>query len=440
MRQSEQPGCVVALVERGRVIFEHAFGHSNLRSGETLTPRHRFRVASHSKSFTAAGIMKLREQRKLGLDDPVGRHVSGLHRAVAEATIAQLLAHSAGIVRDGGDGGHWQNLRPFDDAAALRAALTEPPTIPVNSRFKYSNHAYGLLGLVIEAITGEKFSSWIKRMIIDRAGLTETMPDVPLAEPAPIASGHTGKLPLGRRLIIPAGTPTHALAPATGFVSTAADLSRFFAQLAPATRRSVLSVASRREMIRPQWRYPHSAIERHYGLGVASGTTAGLHWFGHSGGFQGFITRSSMFPEHRLSLSILTNAIDGLAEEWVAGAIHILAGFARNGAPAERVRDWSGRWWGLWGATDLVPMGRRVTISYPSQAEPLAGASEIVVTGNDRGRIAEAAGGGSYGETARRVRGADGAVSEIWLGGERLVPEAEIVAEMNRCYGGLTDS
>ena len=105
-----------------------------------------------------------------------------------------------------------------------------------------------------------------------------------------------------------------------------------------------------------------------------------------------------MLPEHQLSISILTNSIDGPATEWILGAISILASFARKGAPVPRVRDWSGRWWGIWGAADLVPMGCRVTISYPSQMEPFASNSEVVVTGNDRGRIAEAAGGANYGE------------------------------------------
>ena len=84
MRASQQPGCIVAIAHRGRVVTEYALGHANLSTGEKLTPRHRFRIASHSKSFTAAGIMKLREQRKLRLDDPVGQYVKGLHRRVAE--------------------------------------------------------------------------------------------------------------------------------------------------------------------------------------------------------------------------------------------------------------------------------------------------------------------------------------------------------------------
>src|SRR3984957_17754280 len=95
MRQSEQPGCVIAVVQEGELILERAFGSADLRRGVALTPRHRFRVASHPKSFTAAAILKLREEGRLRLDDPVGRHVEGLHPEVAAATLTQPLSHSA---------------------------------------------------------------------------------------------------------------------------------------------------------------------------------------------------------------------------------------------------------------------------------------------------------------------------------------------------------
>src|ERR1700688_1125466 len=96
MRQSEQPGCIIAVAHRDQIVLERAFGYADLVRREALTPRHRFRIASHSKSFTAAGIMRLREQRKLRLDDPVGQYVKRLHPRVAEVTLAQLLSHSAG--------------------------------------------------------------------------------------------------------------------------------------------------------------------------------------------------------------------------------------------------------------------------------------------------------------------------------------------------------
>lgn len=113
VRASQQPGCIVAIAHGGTIVAEYAFGHANLATGEKLTPRHRFRIASHSKSFTSAGIMKLREQRKLRLDDPVGQHVKGLHPQVAETTIAQILSHSAGLTRDGTAGGQYSDSRPF---------------------------------------------------------------------------------------------------------------------------------------------------------------------------------------------------------------------------------------------------------------------------------------------------------------------------------------
>jgi D-alanyl-D-alanine carboxypeptidase len=302
LRHSDQPGCVIAAAVGGEVVLERAFGVADIGTGARLTPRHRFRVASHSKSFTATGIMKLREQGRLKLDDRAGQYVENLHPSVAEATIAQLLSHSAGLIRDGTDAGQWQDRRPFLAEEELRQALASAPIIPPNSRFKYSNHGFGLAGLIIEAITGEPFKDWIKREIIDAVGLGETEPDMPIVGAAPMARGHGAKLPLGRRLVIPGDNPTNALAPATGFVSTAADLARFFGQLDPAAERSVLSEASRREMTRPQWRDAYSSVERQYGLGIMRGKTADCEWFGHGGAFQGFISQTAVVPQHALAL------------------------------------------------------------------------------------------------------------------------------------------
>src|SRR5688572_8652774 len=201
MRLHEQPGCVVALAHRGRVVLEQAFGYADAAKRERLTPRHRFRVASHSKSFTAAGIMKLQEKRKLRLRDEVGRYVGGLDPAISRVTLAELLSHRAGIVRDGPDAGQFVDRRTFVDEAELRAHLESPPILKRNARFKYSNHGYALLGLVVRAATGEDYASWIAREVVAAAGLEETAPDMPLAKGTPFARGHTGRLPAGRRVI-----------------------------------------------------------------------------------------------------------------------------------------------------------------------------------------------------------------------------------------------
>jgi CubicO group peptidase (beta-lactamase class C family) len=436
MRESEQPGCVIAIVHKGKVVLERAFGYADIVTRAPLTPRHRFRVASHSKSFTAAGIMKLREAGRLGLDDRVGQHVEGLHPAIAAATIAQLLSHSAGIVRDGTDSGQWQDRRPFLDVGELRTDLAAAPVIEPNTRFKYSNHGYGLAGLVIEAVTGMPYCNWIKQAIIDPAGLKETEPDMPFGDSVPMARGHSTKLPLGRRVVIPGDNPTNALAPATGFVSTARDLAYWFAQLDPAAEESVLTVGSRREMVRRQWRYPHSSLERYYGLGITSGKTAEWDWYGHGGSFQGFASRTAVLPDPGIAVSIVSNAVDGLADQWIDGAIHILANFAKRGAPTGEVCDWTGRWWRLWGAIDLVPMGDKVIIAAPSLPNPFTDASEISVSGADCGRITLAPGSARHGEQVRRIRGPNGEIDEVWLGGTRFLPEPVAAAELEQHYGG----
>ncbi len=100
LRNPEQIGCLLAIVHEGDLVLEYAAGSANLATGELLTPRHRFRIASHSKSFTAAGLMLLRERGRLKLDDTIGAFIPGLHDDVAQATLAQVMSHSAGLTRD----------------------------------------------------------------------------------------------------------------------------------------------------------------------------------------------------------------------------------------------------------------------------------------------------------------------------------------------------
>jgi CubicO group peptidase (beta-lactamase class C family) len=435
MQSAQQPGCIIAIAHQNSVVLERAFGHANLSSGEELTPRHRFRVASHSKSFTAAGILKLREQGKLKLDDTAGQFVAGLHPAVAKATIAQLLSHSAGLIRDGDDAGQFLDRRPFYDARELAADLNKPPIIEPNSRFKYSNHGYGLAGLIIETITGEPYRVWIKREIVDAAGLSETEPDVPLRRGMPFARGHSGRIVLGRRVVIPGDNPTHALASATGFVSTAGDIARYFAQLSPTARKSVLSAASRREMTRRQWRNPNTSPEQYYGLGTISGSLNGWDWFGHSGGFQGYISRTCVYPSQELTISVLTNAIDGWAHSWLDGIAGILQTFARNGAPTRKVRDWGGRWWSLWSAIDLVPMGDKVLVANPGLINPLADAGELEITSRITGRIALAPGFGSHGEPVRCARTKSGKITALKIAGTTFLSADKVGREMEARYG-----
>ena len=337
-------------------------------------------------------------------------------------------------MRDGLDSGYFLDRRPFFDERELLADLRDlPPSIAPGTRFKYSNHGYALLGQVIASVTGEPYNAWIKREIVDAAGLAETAPDMPIDRQTPFASGHTGEYPLGRRAVIPGRMLAHAMAPATGFVSTAADLARFFNQLSPAAKRSVLSTESRREMTRRHWRNPDTTLEGYYGLGTINGHVDGWTWFGHSGAMPGTITRTATLVEPDVTISILTNAIDGWAGFWMDSVFSILRAFEKSGAPARHVRDWTGRWTSVWRAIDLVPMGSKVALAMPSTLLPFANAGELRVGKRDLAEISRAEGFGSFGEPVRRVR-KRGKVAEVWLGSAKCVPATELGKELKSRY------
>jgi hypothetical protein len=82
-------------------------------------------------------------------------------------------------------------------------------------------------------------------------------------------------------------------------------------------------------------------------------------------------------------------------------------------------------------------MGRRVLVANLDLPAPFTDASELSVTGEDRGRIELANGTGSHGEGVRRVRGPDGKVAEVWLGGGRLLLESEVVTEIVDRYATI---
>ena len=107
----------------GDLALSVAHGAADLAAEVALTPAHLFRIASHSKSFTATAVVQLAEAGRLGLDDRVDRHLPWTAEAgVGDRTLADLLGHGGGVLRDGRDADHWQLVRPFPDGDGLRAA------------------------------------------------------------------------------------------------------------------------------------------------------------------------------------------------------------------------------------------------------------------------------------------------------------------------------
>lgn len=353
------PGVQAALLFGDEVVLSAAYGHADVEHDVPLTTEHRFRIASHSKTFTATAVMQLVERRRLRLDDPLEQWIPAAQGlAVGRVTVRELLAHAGGISRDGDDGDFWQLHTPFLDDAALDAVLgANPLVLARNERFKYSNIGYSLLGRVVAAASGQSYHDHVARNIVGPLGLDHTTSELSADHLGEHATGYSSLAYAERRFPIEHVT-TAAMASATGFSSTARDLVRYAAAHFTGDSR-LISDDSKRLMQHVEWEVGGGAGS--YGLGLGTAEIAGRRVFGHGGGYPGHITRTWFDPADRLAVSVLTNAIDGPAlglANAVLRIVELAVGAQPDpAAPTITPARFRGRFANLWGAFDVVDLG-----------------------------------------------------------------------------------
>ena len=421
-RTLQLPGVQFAIAHDGEVIASGAHGVADLETGEPLRTDHLFHIASHSKTFTATALLRLAEDPDSGLrlDDRLDAHLraarTGALADLGGRTVADLLAHGSGISRDGADGDYWLGTQPFPDAAALEALCerTAPP-YEANERFHYSNLAYALLGLVIEAVTGRGYGEHVEAAIVTPLGLEHTVPEYLAADAPRYATGHSSTQD-GRARHGIDHLATSALAPATGFGSTASDLARYFGAHCLGDER-LLSDAAKRRMQRPVWTQHEG---EHYGLGLQVLDLGRRRLVGHSGGYPGHITRTWCDPVDGIVVAICCNSIDGPATEWCNGIFRLLDHVARRdeglGTHAAGVdpRSYCGRYSNLWTAYDIAAFGDRLVVIPLVSNNPLDGLGELVVETGWQARLARARDGyQSEGEPFTVERDRRGVVTKV---------------------------
>jgi CubicO group peptidase (beta-lactamase class C family) len=429
-RTQRIPGVQVAVAVAGEILLSSAHGFARLpetdgHPGDALTTEHLFRIASHSKTFTATAVLQLVEAGKLRLDDTVGQHVAALADSpIADRTLAELLAHGGGVVRDSHEAGFWQLEREFPDGDALLAACHDTPDVlERNERFKYSNIGYGVLGLVVEAASGRSYADYVGEEILGRLGLRDTGPELDPARADEYATGYSSLAAHERRLPIDS-VDTRALASATGFWSTAEDLCRYAAGHVLGDGR-LLSDAGKRRMQRGEWEV--KGTDERYGLGFGIHRVGERRMVGHGGGFPGYITRTLFDPVDGLTVVVLTNAIDGPALVLTKGIVKVVdaaLAASRDGTTqaVATAEAYTGRFAALWGVSDVVDLGGGLRLVDPNQPDPTEEMGELEVVDGDTLRISEDTGYGSPGELVRYVRGSDGSTTRVTIGGVSAVP------------------
>ncbi|SDX67427.1 CubicO group peptidase, beta-lactamase class C family [Modestobacter sp. DSM 44400] len=444
-RRLRVPGVQAAIRVGGRLVLSTALGVADLDTAEPLTPRHLFRIASHSKTFTATAVLQLVQAGRMRLDDPIAQWVPAVADrapALAGVTVRELLGHQGGVVRDGRDNDHWQLLQPFPDADQLLALAADGGAVfERNEHFKYSNVGYSLLGMAIEAVTGTSYAEHVQQAVVDPLGLADTAPEWDPGRAADHAAGHTGLLDgEDTRSTIP-HVDTRAMAAATGFASTAEDLTAYFAAHVPGDDR-LITDASKRLMQRAESEIRvHGQEPRHYGLGMDLRTQGERRLVGHSGGYPGHITRSWVDPAAQVVVSVFTNAVDGPADVLARGLFRLLDLALEapeppaDGGPAAP-SAFAGRFANLWGVTDVALLGGRLVLLHPSAPDPTEDHLELTVESGSTLRQESVAGFGSPGETVEYEWADDGTAARVRLGGISAWPVEVFRARRAQQFAG----
>jgi CubicO group peptidase (beta-lactamase class C family) len=331
---------------------------------------------------------------------------------IADRNIGELLAHGGGVIRDSEDGDFWQLFRPFPDRTELCDIARAPSaaTLPRNDHFKYSNIAYGLIGLVLEAVTGRTFAEYVRESIAAPLGLTDLGGEYDPERAEAYSAGHTAAAIARRRGVIE-HVDSRALAAATGCYATALDLTAFFSALLPGDQR-LLDADSQRRQRRPVWDI--TATKHRYGLGVFLDTIAEIEVFGHTGGYPGHITCTYADEKSGEVVSVLTNAIDGPASQLAAGLLHLrtLAGKADH-AEAPGAHRFTGRFAMLWSVVDISELDGRLFAIDPTSPDPAEDAAALEIVDERTLRIVGGRGGNSYGELMRYEHDSTGAIARV---------------------------
>jgi N-acyl-D-amino-acid deacylase len=194
MRKLSIPGGAVAVMRDGKLIYARGFGYADVENKTVVQPDALFRIASVSKTITAAAIMKLVEEGKLALDDrvaPLIAHLSPAPGATVDPrweqiTIRHLLNHAGGWDRTKPNGGFDPIDRPAIAAAAVNATAPAsaetlirymkgmPLDFNPGERFAYSNFGYIMLGRVIERVSGMRYEEYVRARVLGPVGANRT--------------------------------------------------------------------------------------------------------------------------------------------------------------------------------------------------------------------------------------------------------------------------
>jgi len=347
------PGLVYGVVEHGEVIHAGAFGTVSLTDGAAPTVDSVFRIASMSKSFTAAALLLLRDRGPVRLDDPVTEYVPELagHSSGPAITLRSLLTMGAGLLTDDPWGDRQESLADDEFGVLLEGGITVGRAPGLG--FEYSNLGYAVLGRVINKVAGN-YREFVERELVAPLGMTATRYAAGDLGPA-LVPGHVKR---GADWVELEPVSPGAFSAMGGLHSSVADLARwvhgFVTAFEAAPDGHPLAKASRCEMQQLQrlgavdasLAGPSglTAAATGYGMGLSVLHDSQLgHFAMHSGGYPGYGSRMAWHPASGLGVVTLSNGTYAGAYQQADDALRLLV--RRRGVATPRPRlavtaDW----------------------------------------------------------------------------------------------------
>jgi D-alanyl-D-alanine carboxypeptidase len=335
LQQRGVPSASVAVVKGGKLVYTHAYGKAHLDPDVAATPEMRYSIGSVSKQFTAAAILILQEQKKLSLDDAVGKYVPGLTRG-DEVTIRQILSHTSGY-QD-----YWPEdylmtpmMKPATAQQILDTWAKKPLDFEPGTKWQYSNTNYVIAGEIVEKVSGMKLMGFLGEHIFRQLGMQSVWnsDEVKLTEPdaTPYVRNALGPLRLapkeGRGWMFAAGE----------LAMTAHDLALWDESL---LGRTVLKAESYKQMFTEVKLKDGKGTE--YGLGVDVKKRDGHRSIEHSGEVTGFVSDNEVLIDDGVAVAVLTNHMAGGAEQIAQLVASTVAGSALTGPEAQTLAIYRG--------------------------------------------------------------------------------------------------
>lgn len=336
MQRLNIPGVSLAIVEGDEIVHLRGFGQAR-PDGEAPSPQTPFFIGSLTKSITALAVMQLVEAEKIELDAPVQHYLPWFRvadsQASAQIAVRHLLNQTGGLSTASGR----IPLADFDDSPGAterqaRALSTLELSHPIDSVFEYSNTNYNLLGLIIEAASGESYADYIQNHILTPLDMSHTYTSQDMAKQNGLAVGHRYWFAVpcaAPNLPVPQGS-----LPSGQLISSSEDMAHYMIALLNDGRygnAQILSPAGIDEL--------HRGVAEDIEMGISMGKY-GMGWFvsetdqtktvWHTGIVPNFFSYMALLPEQKKGVVLLFNTYGYLMTptltEVGAGVETLLAG------------------------------------------------------------------------------------------------------------------